>query len=126
MNVSRYLTLTNAVMVISVVALIGWGISVYQWRTYSECQAQVTNTVIDVLQIRSVSGDREQEAEHRADLAFREAMESVLAQPPVPEAKLRTSLAQLQRALDDQEQKREEAEQVRAAHPIPELPAESC
>lgn len=122
----RYLTLVNVVLAISVLALIGWGVSVYQWRTYSECQARVTNTVVQVLQIRSESGDLEQRAEYQADLAFQEAMSTLLAVPPPPEAKTRAALAKLQKALDDQQQKREEADRVRATHPIPELPSESC
>lgn len=116
----------TVVLVISVVALLVWGIAVYQWRGYTECQARVLDVVVQVLDVRSDALDEERVAEHKADIAFRDAMNSILANPPNPRAEQLKALTQLQRALDEQEQEREEADKVRAEHPIPELPSKSC
>jgi hypothetical protein len=124
--VRRLLSLNYVVLAVSIFALIAWGVSVSKWRSYTECQARVVDTVIQVLDTRSKAADEEAVTEHQADAAFRNAMDTLLAQPPRPVAERTKALRQLQQALDDQARKREEVAQVRATHPIPELPSKSC
>lgn len=122
----RKTRLEHVVLVMSILALIGWGFSVWQWRGYVECQAEVSDRVIQVLTLRSAAQDNEREAEVQADRAFKNAMNALLAQPPRTQPERLAALTTLQRALDEQDRQRAMADEVRAEHPIPDLPSRSC